>query len=94
MAKILNVFGHVILLSGSRQKLILSLISLLLIIGRLFLAMAQMKACNFHDPHQNTYWILGQIGQKSDIASLIPWRYIKTWNFVIAKKVSKKQGND
>ena len=30
--------------------------------------MAQMKACNFLDPHQNTYW--GQIGKKSDIASL------------------------
>ena len=37
--------------------------------------MAQMKACNFLDPNQNTFWILnskllGQIGQKSDIASL------------------------
>ena len=35
-------------------------ISLLLIIGGLFRAMAQMKACNFLDPHQNTYWILNQ----------------------------------
>ena len=41
-------------------------ISLLLIIGGLFRAMAQMKACNFLDPHQNTYWILNQIfGVKS-----------------------------
>ena len=37
--------------------------------------MAQMKACNFLDPHQITYWILnqnfwGQIGKKSDMAFL------------------------
>ena len=36
--------------------------------------MAQMKAFNFLDPHQNTYWLnfksifFGQIGQKSDAA--------------------------
>ena len=32
-------------------------ITLLLIIGGLFRAMGQMKACNFLDPYQNTYWI-------------------------------------
>ena len=38
-------------MSGSQQKLIFNpFISLLLIIGALFQAMAQMKACNFLDP--------------------------------------------
>ena len=44
------------LLSGSRQKTNFEhFISLLLIIGGLFRAMAQMKACNFLDPHPSTY---------------------------------------
>ena len=67
MTKILNVSYKTHknwsrdILSGSRQKrqkLILStsfFISLLLIIGGPVRAMAQMKACNFLDPHQNTY---------------------------------------
>ena len=53
-------------------------ISLLLIIGGLFWAMAQMKTCNFLDPIQNTLLkfkskSFGQIGNKSDIASLTTW---------------------
>ena len=47
--------GHVIYCRDSEH-----FISLLQIIGGLFRAMAQMKASNFLDPHQNTYWILNQ----------------------------------
>ena len=44
------------ILSGSRQKTNFEhFISLLLIIDGLLRAMAQMIACNFLDPHQNTY---------------------------------------
>ena len=42
--------GHVIYCRDPDKNFI----SLLLIIGGLFRAMAQMKACNFLDPHQNT----------------------------------------
>ena len=52
------------------------IISLLLIIGGLFRAMAQMTACNFLDPPSKYLLnfkskILGKIGQKSDIANAL-----------------------
>ena len=64
------------ILSGSRQKLILStLCHLLLVIGGFFRPTAQMKACNFSRPpskYQLNFKskILGKIGQKSGKASL------------------------
>ena len=52
--------GHVIIVGIPTKTNFEHFISLLLIIGGLFRAMAQMKACNFLDPNKNTYWILNQ----------------------------------
>ena len=67
--------GHVIYCQDPDITNFEQFISLLLIIGGLFRAMAQMKACEFTRP-PSKYILnfkskrLGQIGQKSDIASL------------------------
>ena len=69
-------------------------ILLLLLIGGLFRAMAQMKACNFLRP-PSKYLLnfkskfVGKIGQKSDIASLTGR---KNWN-LMDLQLSTNDGN-